>query len=148
MKRLLPFAPLVLLVVLSGCGSGTATVNGKVTYRGRPVTSGSVIVVNADGTAESGVIQPDGTYSVEGVKRGWVKVGVFSPDPAHARSILMADENRAKMASRKTTKKAPRTSKIQAGGWFPLPHNLGDPESSGLGCDVAESHVHYDLDMK
>jgi hypothetical protein len=139
--------PLVFLVLLGGCGDRAATLSGNVTYQGRTVTSGSVIVVNADGTAKSGVIEPDGTYTVEGVKLGRVKIGVFSPDPAHARSILKADENRAKTV-RRTAKKARPAGKAAAGGWFPLPHNLGDPDKSGLACDVTESHIQHDIDMK
>src|SRR5437016_3362903 len=67
--------PLILIGIATGCGGNTAIVSGKVTYQGRPVTSGSVIVLNQDGTAESWVILPDGTYSVPGVKRGHVKFG-------------------------------------------------------------------------
>ena len=43
MRRARAFGPLVLLAALTGCG-GTATVSGKVTYQGRPVLSGSVIL--------------------------------------------------------------------------------------------------------
>jgi hypothetical protein len=146
MRRALWLLSLVLIVILSGCSDGTATVSGMVTYQGRPVTSGSVIVVNEDGTAESGVIQPDSSYSVERVKRGHVRLGVFSPDPAHARSILRPEDNRSK-AIRKTAKTA-RAGEKAASGWFPIPHHLGDPTKSGLTCDVDSSSVHYDIEMK
>src|SRR4051794_6835119 len=96
MNRTRLIAPLILAVSLAGCGGRAATLSGRVSYRGRAVTSGSVIVLHADGTARSGVIRPDGTYAVEGVQKGPVRIGVLSPDPAHARSILRADENRAK----------------------------------------------------
>src|SRR5438477_1667604 len=95
MRRAIPLLAALLLPMLIGCG-GTATVAGKVTYQGRPVLSGSVIVLNDDGTAVSGVIQPDGTYSVEGVKKGRVKVGVLSPDPTKARSVLHTEAAAAK----------------------------------------------------
>src|SRR3954466_1477205 len=88
MNRVRLLAPVVLTTALAGCGGGAATLGGTVTYQGRTVVSGSVIVVNEDGTAESCAIQPDGTYSVAGVKRGRVKIGVLSPDPARAHSIL------------------------------------------------------------
>src|SRR4051812_10074770 len=71
----------VIVFAAVGCGGRTATLTGKVTYQGNPVVSGSVIVLGADGTARSGVIQPDGTYAVEGVPRGPVRIGVLSPDP-------------------------------------------------------------------
>src|SRR5436305_5386198 len=145
MRRVLTCLPLILLTALSGCGGGTATLSGKVTYQGRTVTSGSVIVVHEDGTGRVGVIEPDGTYTVEGVKRGHVKIGVFSPDPAHARSVLTPDANHAK-AARTPTKGGRPAAKPKAAGWFPLPHSLGDPDKSGLTCEVTASHVEHDID--
>ena len=146
MPRMLSVLFLSTLTCVAGCGDGTATVSGQVSYRGRPVTSGSIIMVNPDGTAESGVIQPDATYSVDGVQKGRVKIGVLSPDPAHARSILRADENRAKANRKHTKAKAPVRAKDVA--WFPLPHDLGDPAKSGLECDVTASRVNYDITVK
>ena len=77
-----------------------------------------MVVLHTDGTAKSGVIQPDGSYSVAGVERGHVHVGVISPDPAHARSVLTVEANRARAGHRRTHAVAyrPKTS-----GWFPLP---------------------------
>jgi len=146
MRRRLWLLPLALVAALSGCGGGTK-LDGKVTYQGRPVISGSVIVLNEDGTAESGVIQPDGSYSVEGVKKGHVRVGVLSPDPARARSILVTDRSHAK-EDHKPARDTRSAAKSRAGGWFPLPHELGDPEKSGMGCDVTKSRSHYDIEMK
>src|SRR5438128_2416907 len=131
--------PAVLLAALTGCGSGTATVSGKIAYQGRPVLSGCVTIVNVDGTASSGVIQPDGTYTVEGVKRGHVKIGVVCPDPLHARSTLKTGPNSKDLHART----APGTN-----GWYPLPPDLGDPEKSGLECDVNGSQVAHDIEMK
>src|SRR5262245_2949554 len=74
-----------LLAGACGCAD-TATVTGKVSYRGRPVTYGSVIFLSADKTARSGVIGPDGTYTVEGVHPGQAKVGVISRDPSKGRA--------------------------------------------------------------
>ena len=87
-----------------------------------------------------------GRSSVEGVKGGRARIGVLSPDPAHARSILTPDENRAKEAS-KHAKGAKKAARPKAGGWFALPHELGDPDKSGLTCDVTSSHVEYDLEL-
>jgi hypothetical protein len=121
--------------------------SGKVSYQGHPVLSGSVIVLNADGTARNGVIKPDGTYSVGGVSRGRARIGVLSPDPARARSILEKEKNQAKVNQLPGKDKAPRT-RPGTGGWFPLPRNLGDPDQSGLECDVSSSRVQHDIEMK
>ena len=50
----------VLLAAVAGCGNST-TVTGKVTYGGRTVTHGSVILVGADKAAHAAVIGPDGS---------------------------------------------------------------------------------------
>src|SRR5262249_16860771 len=98
-------------------------IRGKVRFQGRPVTSGAVVVLNSDGTAVKGAIQPDGSYSVAGVVRGRVKIGVLSARPG-------ADH------------------KNNAEGWFPLPRVLGNPGTSGLVCDVTGSRVQHDLEIK
>jgi hypothetical protein len=134
MKRIHALALLILIAALPGC-SRTATVGGHVRYKGRPVLSGSVIVLNADGTAESGVIYPDGTYTVKGVKKGPVRLGVFSPDPAKAHSIL------------KTADKDHHAGPGNSPGWFPIPADFGNPEKSGLGCEVTTSRFPFDIEM-
>jgi hypothetical protein len=145
MRRVLLCCLFGLTPALAGCSSD-ARLTGKVSCKGRLVTSGSVIVLNADGSARSGVIHPDGTYLVEGVKRGTVRLGVFSPDPIHARSILKPEDHRSKTApkSGKNTKPAP---KVTDPGWFPLPHDVGDPQKSGLTCDVNRSHVEHNIEI-
>jgi hypothetical protein len=134
--------PAALLAALTGCG-GSAKLTGKVTYKGQPVLSGTVTVLNEDGTAASGVIQPDGTYAVEGVKRGRVKIGVVSPDPARARSILKKAENKDAKDKDHHGHTIPGT-----GGWFPLPPELGDPEKSGIELVVSSSRMQYDIEPK
>jgi hypothetical protein len=146
MRRMRLVAAAIVLAAASGCG-GTATLSGKVSYKGQPVLSGSVIVLLADGTARESVIQPDGTYTVEGVSRGRVRLGVFSPDPARARSILNKEQNQAQHAADKHPKVVHGHTKPGTGGWFPLPPHLGDPEKSGLECDVAGSRVRHDIEM-
>jgi hypothetical protein len=119
-----------LLAAACGCGN-TATVSGKVAYHDRPVVYGSVIILSADHTAHSGVIKPDGSYAVEGVHPGEVKVGVISRDPSKApRGTVGAKEAAA------------------GGNWFPLPRELEDPETSGLSYTVGAGGVRQDIDLK
>jgi hypothetical protein len=130
-----------LLAGACGCGN-TATVTGKVTYQGRPVTHGSVTFLSADSTARSGVILPDGAYTVAGVHPGAVKIGVISRDPSKGRSTLAGDK------STHRRRKAAAPDKTLAKGWFPLPAKFEDPERSGLGCTLASGGVGYDIDLK
>src|SRR5829696_1649234 len=62
---------------LAGCGGGKADVTGKVTHQGKAVVSGSVVVRGPDGIDVPGTIQRDGTYTVQGVASGAVKIAVI-----------------------------------------------------------------------
>src|SRR5438132_9466479 len=101
----------LLLIIACGC-DGTATVQGKVSYRGRPVTYGSVLFVSSDRTTRSGVLASDGSYTVEGVHPGEVKIGVISHDPSKVlRGSRPAHRGEKNVAA---AKKALKT-------WFPIP---------------------------
>ena len=98
--------------------------SGIVTYKDRAVTSGTIVVLNPDGLATiKGAIHPDGSYSIEGIKRGQVKIAVLSPDPTPSQK-------------RKQT------------GWFPLPRSLGNPGTSGLEVNVTTSSIQHDIKAK
>jgi hypothetical protein len=132
---------LLFLVGAGGCGN-RATVSGKVTYQGRPVTYGAVIFVAGDGTARSAVIAPDGSYKIEGLSPGTLKIGVISPDPSKGRS------------ARRQHKPAPPqdgaadSPGTQGVAWFPLPTQFEPPSTSGLDCTVESGTVDHDIQLK
>lgn len=68
----------------TGCGSKPAVVTGTVTYQGKPLTGGSVILYCADDQIVRGVIGPDGAYTIPNVPRGVCRVTVktYTPIPA------------------------------------------------------------------
>ncbi len=134
---------LLLLVILAGvCGCGrTATVAGKVSYQGRPVIHGAVTFLSADKTARSAAIEPDGSYTVEGVPPGIVKIGVISRDPARGRSAVAGQT-----AVRRQEPGAAPAPPMP--GWFPLPARFEDPGSSGISLEVGSGRVRYDIDLK
>jgi hypothetical protein len=125
--------PAVLLAAACGCGPGRATVSGKVTYNDQPVTYGSVTVLGPDDKAASGAINPDGTYTVEGLTPGEARFGVISRDPAKGRSPRKggAEEQAAAKA-----------------GWVPLPRQYEAAASSGLTTTLKGGHNTYDIDLK
>jgi hypothetical protein len=134
------FRWLAVGLLLSACGCGrTATVSGKVTYQGRPVTYGSVTFLGPDQTAHSGVIGHDGNYTVAGVYPGEVKIGVISHDPSKGRSVLRGD---------KPARPGKNGTKPGTEGWYPLPHKFEDPEASGVGCVVSAGRVTYHIELR
>jgi hypothetical protein len=136
----------------SGCG-GTATVTGTVSYQGQPVTHGSVTFRSADGAARSAPILADGSYTVEGVHTGEVKVGIISRDPDKGRSTSKKNGKSStpiKMGQKSVPpgKKGDEQKKSPVPGWFPLPHNYENPETSGLGCTVGAGRSEYKIVLK
>jgi len=69
---------LVLLVALglSGCGA-SGTVSGKVSYNGKNLKGGTVTFISSQGKASASTnINEDGTYTIDNVPAGDVKVCV------------------------------------------------------------------------
>ncbi|MBA4063589.1 MAG: carboxypeptidase regulatory-like domain-containing protein [Isosphaera sp.] len=68
------------LVAAAGCGTAEewgGTVSGTVTFDGRPLRSGAVTLVGADGRARNGEVV-DGRYAVEAPPLGPCKVLVVT----------------------------------------------------------------------
>lgn len=66
-----------LLLVAAGCGPARTEVSGTVRYQGKPLTSGHVIVVDADHVPHTSPIGPEGSYAVAGVPVGPVRFAVL-----------------------------------------------------------------------
>ena len=72
-------------VSLNGCSSAAdetrfAPVTGKVTYKGKPLSQGQIVMVHDSGKMSASEIQPDGSYRLE-APLGENKVMVDSRDP-------------------------------------------------------------------
>lgn len=132
------FAALIaaVLAMASGCAK-TATVKGTVTFGGKPVTHGSVILLSPDNTAQSGPIDQNGSYIIEGVHPGEVKIGVISRAPSKEHSKA-ADRGKKNAAAKHEKDK----------DWFPLPRKYEDPATSGLTCNVGAGIVEHDIALR
>lgn len=109
------------------------TVHGTVISEGKPVMSGRVVLQGEDGVSLSGAIKPDGSYSIDNVPRGKVRVAVQSADPSLAPGF-----NEQELTAEQQT---------IAEGWFPLPDNVGDLNRSGLSV-VVEGETTNNIDLK
>lgn len=63
-------------LLASGCQPATHTVSGRVSYCGKPVTGGSVVLFGEDDRVYTGLISPDGRYTIPNVPAGRVRVTV------------------------------------------------------------------------
>ena len=130
-----------LLLCATGCGSSSATVDGTVTFQGKPVKSGSVILYCEDKQIVRGLIV-DGQYSIPNVPCGNATVTV----QAHARvpSGLRLDQQLPPIVN------GPMPSPIENSGSAALsiPPRYSHPEESGLTIVIDSSHITYGIDLK
>jgi len=136
-----------LVVILAGglatgCGASPAEVTGRITYKGRPVQVGWVLILGADGAPHYGTLGPDGRYAVAGVRSGPVRLAVASPSP-EASTELTHKKEAALRKWKGTTAPAPAA----ASDWFPLPDRYGDPNRSGLTKELRPGANVIDLDL-
>jgi len=75
------FCLLLGVVAISGCSGGLSTVSGKVTYKDKPVTTGSVQFMGNDGNPAVADINSDGTYTLK-IRPGDFRVAITSVDKA------------------------------------------------------------------
>jgi hypothetical protein len=76
--RLLGLLALAVLLPAAGCGKGTGTVTGTVSYKGNKLKGGYVIFTPEDGKGQGcqASIMEDGTYTAEKCPGGKMKVSV------------------------------------------------------------------------
>jgi hypothetical protein len=104
LSRYFCLIPCLVIVSAFGCGSrvnpqAPAYISGSVTYKGKPVTGGTVQFVTQEGVAVSGGIDADGTYAVSDVPMGEliVVVETESINPDHKASTGKDADRRTKM---------------------------------------------------
>jgi hypothetical protein len=111
-------------LLLAGC-AGKGQVSGKVKYKGEPLPGGTITFYDRTNHTFASAIGKDGTYSVEQVASGPVKVTVLTPMP-----IYMVGE------------KPPPGPKPPT-----LPAKYADPEKSGLGWEVQSGPQTRDFNL-
>jgi hypothetical protein len=141
-KRYGSMLPIMLLLPLlaTGCGGqGKGTVSGKVTYQGKPLPSGFVTFVPEQGAALHSEIQSDGSYRMNNVPLGAVKISV---EPKSAQDTLKSsamprnpkDFSKAKTAMTESDAK--------------IPSRYADPNKSQLTYTVTKGSQQHDIDLK
>jgi hypothetical protein len=152
-KFFLACLPLLSSFLLaSGCSS-EGTVSGKVYYKGKLLTSGSVSLFPEDkGGNYFSEIKSDGSYSFSKVPPGPAKisvlVGMKGPPPD-----LFSKMGRGKEAAMKGMKKhegamKEESKEREAGNEVVLPEKYANPEESGLKIDVQGGKQTHDIKME
>lgn len=124
------------IIGLAAFASGSsATVTGKVTFLGRPLVCGSVVLRGPDGKSAAGRIEQDGSYTVKDAPTGEVLVAVSSPDPLvqHYATQLKSSRERVPVAQWS----APTVDRKQ---WFSIPNRYENPATSGITLTVTRGN--------
>lgn len=122
-----------VVLVAAGCGGGPgqAEVSGTVRFEGRPLASGTVTFVGADGAKSHSGIGPNGEYRVQGVARGMAQIGVVS-HPRVPAGLM---------------KPGPGQPAAKSEPGPAVPARYGDPAASGLSCDVSAAAQTHDIEL-
>lgn len=113
-----------------GCGAGqkpTGTVNGKVTYNGGPVKSGSVNLISTTGSADMAELDENGTFKMGPIEAGDYKVYIMPPIPKQLPPGSKAPPPPAK---------------------FEIPKKFQDPGSTTLTLTVKSGQNDVTIDVK
>lgn len=122
----------VLLCI--GCGPTPATITGKVTFEGKPITTGTIAFLAQNGKVVSGNIW-QGEYQVEGVEIGpGARVSVISHHP----SPMMRPPTGP-------IEDVPQQKTLE---FVPIPDRYASAAESGLSCEVVEGVQTHNFSLK
>jgi hypothetical protein len=147
-SRLLLAGCLILLTLGTvGCAS-RGDLSGKVSYQGKPLASGSVLLVRAGAIPMTTRIEEDGSYHFTDVPVGEVKLAVFSPDPAQEAEARKKAEEKRLSSSEKPLPPLPPLPEIDRSKWFAIPIEYRDVEHSGLRITINGGPNSHPIELK
>jgi hypothetical protein len=136
----------VASVALAGCGPSTGNVSGKVLYKGAPLKGGNVSFTTADSKIpQTSPIAEDGSYSIEKIPLGPVKISV---------------ETKSLAQTAKAFKNEPPPGMTQPGGknqsdpaeaarrYVAIPDKYSDSITSELTYTVTSGNQSHDIELK
>lgn len=124
-------ALLLLTLALLGCGKGTGSVTGRVAHKGKALAGGTVTLVSEGGIRVTGRINPDGTYKIDEVPVGIVKIAVKASNSPGLPPVLVPW--------------APEDGEAEASS--DIPASYADADKSGLTIVVAAGQLAHDIDL-
>lgn len=133
--RFLRCVPIIAFLGAAGCG-GRGDVNGKVTFNGKPVVAGTVVILASDSLPYTSEIEPDGSFMIEKVPTGLAQFAVVSRGPSQAASLRKGSARRVEPVG--VTRPA---------NWFPLPDKFADPTRSGIESAIVSGPNSIDIPL-
>lgn len=125
----------LLALAVSGCGSRSGKVSGKVIYQGKPLPGGYVNFMSEDAKSlvKTSKIQSDGGYSVSGLPVGSAKITVQG---LTARRLAEVPRQGAKVGKARQQKEVL------------VPPKYSNTEKSRLKYEVKPGSQSHDIELK
>jgi hypothetical protein len=135
----------------TGCGSPKGSVSGKVNYKGSPLKGGQVTFFMANGSNVSSEITEDGSYSIDKVVAGPVKISVSTSSlrPASAAGPGQAQgghRSYSPPAGQENPNKSESTAD-RAKRYVAIPEKYEDAKTSGKEYTVKSGKQEYNIDL-
>jgi hypothetical protein len=145
LRRSVLFAiPLIVLTGgMTGCGRPSGSVTGTVTFQGRPLDNGSVILYCQDQQIIHGPIGPDGAYAIPDVPRGPARVTVRVAG-RQREQWLRGQRTRTPPVINGPVIPASRPPDKESRTWS-IPERYSVPEESGLTVTVEGGVTAFDI---
>lgn len=141
-RRLLPG---ILVICVMGCGQRAyeipdsgATLEGSITYDGKPVPMALIVVRSETATADARIVEP-GKYKVPSVPIGKVKIAVDTDamrGELMSRSMAQAYKGPGGQSSAEAGKKL---------SFIAVPGKFADPDSSGITFEIKKGANTFDI---
>jgi hypothetical protein len=125
------------------------TVSGKVTYKGRPLPSGTVTFYGPDNSVKVAQIAPDGTYIIFEAPAGSATITVATTPPLPSRELLRITKPPPDPTNppRVPKLKAPAGSET-ANRYVPIPARYRKLGESGLRYTVRRGSQTFDIHLQ
>jgi hypothetical protein len=135
-RLFVPGRPIVMVCLLlsAGCGPSrpnTASVSGRVTFQGKPVTEGTIVFQPENGRPGMSQIGPDGSYSLR----------TFDPGDG-----ALLGRHRVTIEARRIAEQNPVTGVLRI-EWL-VPEKYARLESSPLTANVVSGTNKLDFDLR
>jgi len=135
----------ILVLCTMGCGQRAyeipdtgATLEGSVTYDGKPVPMALIVVRSETATADAKIVEP-GKYKVPSAPVGKVKIGVDTDamrGELMSRSMAQAYKGPGGQSSAEAGKKL---------SFIPVPNKFADPDTSGITFEIKKGVNTFDI---
>jgi hypothetical protein len=147
-KSVALFVPGLLLLTV-GCGS-KGTITGTVSFKGTPITAGTIVFAPDSGEPSVNAPISDGKYSADKVPIGPAKVTVSSTYSVGSSPM----QQMMKKSGEKMPEDLPEGARklmegaAQAKKGIRIPGDYADPSKSGLTYTVKSGKQTHDIDLK